>query len=440
MDEYWSYYSKMKGRTIFSVPERILRRRNSEENCDRFIPNRSAMDWDYAHCVLTDRSMIKGRNQRLCSAATVAYRKLLAESLDMNQTRIFSFKNRPPKPVPSEPISTKPRRYITLGPERTLDAFDLIEDFFLNLLDWGSSNVLAIALGNTLYLWGASDSSVSELVTVNAENGPITSVSWAPDGRRIAIGLSNSEVQVWDSASNRQLCSLRGCHISRVGCLAWNNNILTTGGTDGRIVNNDDRIKCHIVETYRGHEQEVCGLKWSTSGQLLASGGSDKLVQIWDRSMASSNSPRRWLHRLEDHTSAVRALAWCPFQSNLLASGGGGDDGTIKFWNAHTGACLSSLDTGSQVCALLWNNKNERELLSSHGSAQNPLFLIEYPSMVKTAELTGQSSRALYMAQSPDGYTVASAAGETLMFWNVFEVPKLAKPATPFSKYRTAIR
>ncbi|MBA0651971.1 hypothetical protein Goklo_019261, partial [Gossypium klotzschianum] len=86
-------------------------------------------------------------------------------------------------------------------------------------------------------------------------------------------------------------------------------------------------------------------------------------------------------------------------------------------------------DTGSQVCSLLWS-KNERELLSSHGFTQNQLTLWKYPSMVKMAELTGHTSRVLYMAQSPDGCTVASAAGdETLRFWNVFGVPEVAKTA-----------
>ena len=195
-----------------------------------------------------------------------------------------------------------------------------------------------------------------------------------------------------------QLRTLKGCHQSRVGSLAWNNHILTTGGMDGQIVNNDVRIRSHVVETYRGHTQEVCGLKWSGSGQQLASGGNDNVVHIWDRSAASSNSTTQYLHRLEEHTSAVKALAWCPFQANLLATGGGGGDRTIKFWNTHTGACLNSVDTGSQVCSLLWS-KNERELLSSHGFTQNQLTLWKYPSMVKMAELTGHTSRVLYMAQ-----------------------------------------
>ncbi|KAI9114599.1 hypothetical protein K1719_014297 [Acacia pycnantha] len=94
----------------------------------------------------------------------------------------------------------------------------------------------------------------------------------------------------------------------------------------------------------------------------------------------------------------VKALAWCPFQGNLLATGGGSGDRSIKFWNTRTGACLNSVDTGSQVCALLWN-KNEKELLSSHGFTQNQLTLWKYPSMVKLAELDDHTSRVLHLAQ-----------------------------------------
>ncbi|KAJ6763007.1 CELL DIVISION CYCLE 20 CDC20 FIZZY -RELATED [Salix purpurea] len=432
--------SSLKAQSRFPLQQQFLPRTNSKENLDRFIPNRSAMDMDYAHFMLTEGR--KGKeNPSVSSPSRDAYRKQLAESLNMNRTRILAFKNKPPAPVElmpqdhshhhQQPKTAKPRRHIPQTSERTLDAPDLVDDFYLNLLDWGSSNVLAIALGSTVYLWDASEGSTSELVTVDDEDGPITSVNWAPDGRHIAIGLNNSHVQLWDSASNKQLRTLKGGHRSRVGSLAWNNHILTTGGMDGQIINNDVRIRSHIVETYRGHTQEVCGLKWSASGQQLASGGNDNLIHIWDRSTALSNSATQWLHRLEDHTSAVKALAWCPFQGNLLASGGGGGDKSIKFWNTHTGACLNSIDTGSQVCALLWN-KNERELLSSHGFTQNQLTVWKYPSMVKMAELTGHTSRVLYMAQSPDGCTVATAAGdETLRFWNVFGVPEVAAKAAP---------
>ncbi|KAL2453729.1 Cell division cycle 20.1 [Abeliophyllum distichum] len=428
-----------KTRSQSPLQEQLLQRRSSRENLDRFIPNRSAMDFDYARYMLTEARNGKENPAANSSPSREAYRKQLAEALNMNRTRILAFKNKPPTPTESilnefassanQAKPSKPRRHIPQTSERTLDAPDIVDDYYLNLLDWGSSNVLSIALGNTVYMWDASNGATSELVTIDEENGPVTSVKWAPDGRHIAVGLNNSEVQLWDSTANRLLRTLKGGHESRVGALDWNNHILTTGGMDGQIINNDVRVRAHIVETYRGHHQDVCGLKWSASGQQLASGGNDNLLHIWDRSIASSNSPTQWLHRLEEHTAAVKALAWCPFQGNLLASGGGGGDRCIKFWNTHTGACLNSVDTGSQVCALLWN-KNERELLSSHGFTQNQLTLWKYPSMVKIAELTGHTSRVLFMVQSPDGCTVASAAGdETLRFWNVFGTPEVAKPA-----------
>ena len=45
----------------------------------------------------------------------------------------------------------------------------------------------------------------------------------------------------------------------------------------------------------------------------------------------------------------LQALDWCPFQRNLLASGGGTADRHIRFWNPATGICVNSIDTKSQV-------------------------------------------------------------------------------------------
>ena len=158
------------------------------------------------------------------------------------------------------------------------------------------------------------------------------------------------------------------------------------------------RIRDHVIVKLRAHDQEVCGLKWSPSGQQLASGGNDNLLHIWGVSMLHNGTTSTYFHRLNDHRAAVKALAWCPFQNNLLASGGGTADRCIKFWNTQNGVCLNSVDTNSQVCALQWS-KHEKELLSSHGFSQNQLCLWRYPSLVKMAELRGHTSRVLHLAQ-----------------------------------------
>lgn len=168
------------------------------------------------------------------------------------------------------------------------------------------------------------------------------------------------------------------------------------------------------------HSQEVCGLKWSPDGKYLASGGNDNMLNIWPVVSGQNHSQTQPLYSMNQHQAAVKALAWCPWQNNILASGGGTADRMIKFWNCNTGACLNSIDTKSQVCSLLWSS-TYKEIISGHGYAQNQLTIWKYPGMTKVAELTGHSSRVLHLAMSPDGTTVLSAgADETLRLWKCF--------------------
>jgi cell division cycle 20, cofactor of APC complex len=123
---------------------------------------------------------------------------------------------------------------------------------------------------------------------------------------------------------------------------------------------------------------------------------------------------------INEHQAAVKALAWCPWLRNTLASGGGTADRTIRIWNASLGTNIKALDTGSQVCAIEWNSKH-KELLSSHGFSDNQLILWDYPSMSKLKEFRGHTARVLHLAQSPDNETICSAsADETLRFWDIF--------------------
>jgi len=161
-------------------------------------------------------------------------------------------------------------------------------------------------------------------------------------------------VELWEKMA--QLRSLGG-HGGRVSSLSWNGHLLSSGSYDSQIHNHDLRSPNHLVSTFSHHVGEVCGLKWSLDGTQLASGGNDNLLNIWQMDL---QTPR---FCITDHQAAVKALAWCPFQNNLLASGGGSADRTIKFWNTQTGACLNSIDTDSQVCAIHW---------SKHGKSSSP--------------------------------------------------------------------
>ncbi|KAL1500204.1 hypothetical protein AB1Y20_012873 [Prymnesium parvum] len=409
---------------------------------DRFIPNRSAMDLDVSNFELTRKHLeLNTENMNAnASPAKEEYKKELAQTLMQNNpsSKVLAFKSKAPKPAESHQNSLRvlytqnreagnvPRKYsrqIPQAPERILDAPELLDDYYLNLLDWSSNNTLAVALGDAIYLWNASDGSIQQLMQTQGENTHVTSLSWIQQGNYMAVGTSDHKVQIWDVDKLKQVRSMNG-HRGRVSSLSWNGPLLSSGARDSLVIHHDVRVPEHKVGMLRGHTQEVCGLKWSPWGNMLATGGNDNLLNIWDDRYSSSRGGAvqtcdQPLHRLDAHQAAVKALAWCPWQKNLLASGGGTADRMIRFWNTGSGACLNAVDTHSQVCSLQWS-QHDKELVSSHGYSHNQLILWKYPSMVKVAELTGHTSRVLHMAQSPDGTTICSAAAdETLRFWKV---------------------
>lgn len=59
-----------------------------------------------------------------------------------------------------------------------LDAPELQDDFYLNLVDWSSQNVLSVGLGTCVYLWSACTSQVTRLCDLAQTDDAVTSVSW----------------------------------------------------------------------------------------------------------------------------------------------------------------------------------------------------------------------------------------------------------------------
>jgi cell division cycle protein 20 (cofactor of APC complex) len=330
------------------------------------------------------------------------------------------------------------KRKIPEKPVKVLDAPDIVDDYYLNLISWSKDNILAVAMGPSVYIWNASTGDIGHVVTLRGIGDYVSSVSWSsiPGSTRfLAVGTHSNVIQLWDTESNRCIRKLHG-HSNRVSSMTWNASTkwLTSGGRDSQILQHDVRCPNAVVTKYKGHRQEVCGLKWNDDGLSLASGGNENYLCIWDAAMSHRHSSRRRALQevadtvqprllLTQHKAAVKALDWCPFNRGILASGGGSADRTIKFWNTSSGTLTQSVDTGSQVCSVIWS-KHQRELCSSHGFSENQLILWKYPSMTKVQELKSHTARVLNMEMSPDGRSVVSVgADETLRFWDIFGPP-----------------
>ncbi|XP_070502567.1 cell division cycle protein 20 homolog [Chironomus tepperi] len=406
---------------------------------DRFIPNRGATNFELGNYLIkqeqhkqqennnennSDNNIQKSPNDKIRAISEALH------GVDITKKRILAYQTKAPAPPEDHlnplrvvysiktPMSMKSgSRYIPTNPERILDAPDIINDYYLNLLDWSSDNIVTVALGQSVYLWNAGTGNI-EILFENQGADHTCSLSWIEEGQTLAVGNSNGAVELWDCVKMKRLRVMNG-HSARVGSLGWNSWLVSSGSRDGNIIHHDVRQRDHQVGTSNGHTQEICGLKWSLDKKYLASGGNDNIVNVW-AAEGTSGTTSTPLHVLNEHQAAVRALAWSPWQSNVLATGGGTADRCIKFWNVNNGSCTNTIDTKSQVCSILFS-KNYKEIISAHGYANNQLTVWKYPSMVKQVDLTGHTQRVLQLAMSPDGSTVMSAgADETLRLWKCF--------------------
>ncbi|QPG74775.1 hypothetical protein FOA43_002109 [Brettanomyces nanus] len=300
-------------------------------------------------------------------------------------------------------------------PQKVLDAPCFVDDFYLNLIDWSNSNVLAIALSNSVYCWNAETGDIDQLTESSC---PICSVRWSEDGYYLSVGLEDGSIEIWDVETSEKLRSMLG-HDSRVSSACWNQHLLTTGSRSGQLFHHDVRIQQHQVADLVGHTAEVCGVEWRSDGLQLASGGNDNVVNIWD---ARASTPQ---FTKTAHTAAVKALAWCPSHTSLLATGGGSACKKIHFWNTATGARVNTIDTESQVSSLRWGYSNGigMEIAATHGFPNNDISVYAYPALQKTGVvIDAHESRVLASCLSPDGTTLATVAGdENLKFWKLFD-------------------
>ena len=147
-----------------------------------------------------------------------------------------------------------PKRRIAHVPYKVLDAPNLADDFYLNLLDWGAQNVVAVGLDKDVYLWNGYTANVAKLTSLH--NDKVTSVRWSGRGGHLMVGSDVGKVQLYDASSQKQLRVLN-THRLRVGVGAWAGPILATGSKDKSIHLHDVRSRSKVEHKLFSHTHEV---------------------------------------------------------------------------------------------------------------------------------------------------------------------------------------
>ncbi|RKP07041.1 WD40-repeat-containing domain protein, partial [Thamnocephalis sphaerospora] len=299
---------------------------------------------------------------------------------------------------------TASTRHIPLEPARVLDAPNVPNDFYLHLLAWASHDELVVALGDALYVWHERHCTARQLAAPTAQSPDVPN---ADTREALNASTAQQEMPPTDRHSARTMQAQR---------LALSDHAALPASTDAYHDSDANHVHVDMALRTSTHESLVTGLGVSADGAFWASGGNDGALHVY------RTGRMRPAFSQHVHTSAVKALAWCPWQAHLLASGGGTYDRTVRVWDARSGDCLAMVDTERAVLALGWLQA-DRELVSAHGQPDNAIALWTWPDLnpvVKLARAHSTSVLDMHQPVDADVPLLASiAADERLKFWRL---------------------
>jgi WD40 repeat protein/energy-coupling factor transporter ATP-binding protein EcfA2 len=245
-------------------------------------------------------------------------------------------------------------------------------------------------------------------LTLRGHKGPIYSVSFSPDGKRVATASFDKTAKIWDAATGKELMTLSG-HEGWVWSVTFSpdGTRLATASID-KTVKIWDAATGKELMTLRGHEGPVWTVAFSPDGKRLATGSDDKTAKIWDAQTGKE------LITLRGHSDKIESVAFSPDGKRLATAS---DDKTAKLWDAQTGKELMTLRGHADKVESVAFSPDGRRLAT--GSDDKTAKLWDPQTGKETMTLLGHYDEVARVAFSPDGKRLATAStDETAKIWD----------------------
>ena len=227
----------------------------------------------------------------------------------------------------------------------------------------------------------------------------VGSVSWSPDGKRLATASRDGTAKVWDAASAKVLLILKG-HASGIWAIAWSpeGKRVATASVDGTAIV-WDALSGRQLFTLTGHTGQVCAVAWSPAGNRLATGSWDKTIRLWDTARGEQ------LSTIEDAKDGAKSVSFSP-DGKLLAAAN--SSGVLRLWDVALGRQVSARQAHSApIHSICWS-PDGKEVATA--SADGIVNLWDHSSPKPRQSLKGHSGEVLAVAWSPDGRQLATGS------------------------------
>ncbi|EIM21398.1 WD40 repeat-like protein [Wallemia mellicola CBS 633.66] len=178
---------------------------------------------------------------------------------------------------------------------------------------------------------------------VSPEDAVVTSL--VMDDNFIIIGMSNSNIHIFDALTGRWKCALQG-HVQGVWCWGQNGTIVVSGSCD-RHVRVWDAESGLCLHTLSGHTSTIRCVKVVPGKPIAVSGSRDATLRVWN--IENGNL----IHVLQGHQHSVRSI---DVSGDKIVSGS--YDCTSKLWDLNTGECLHTFEGHAhQIYSIAFNGE-----------------------------------------------------------------------------------
>jgi WD40 repeat protein/serine/threonine protein kinase len=312
-----------------------------------------------------------------------------------------------------------------------------------------SGALVTVGLDGTLQVWNLADRSAKPRV-ISRPAVRFHCVAVSPDGKRVAVGGSDSAVRVWDTATWVEQPALRG-HTGDVLSVRFApDSLLVASGSRDHTVRLWDTATGKAVGVLPAHLDAVFALDFSPDGRALATASLDRSIQVVDvasgleslillghgdfvtgvafgpdgKTLVSSSwdqTVRLWdltadrPHRLwRGHTGPVRTAAFAPHGGGLAT---GSQDGTVRVWDSVTGAVRRVFGGNTGGVLSLALDADGGRLATVAGDRQVRVWDVATERVVHT--LDGHTERVNDVSFGAGGRLLAGAGeGRTLYVWD----------------------